>query len=189
MRRLIFQQWISLDGYAEDRNGKLDFFPSTEENKYSDKDQLAFLEGVDTILLGRKTYELFVDFWPAASTDQEIIADKLNNIPKLVFSNSLQQTPWGNWPAAQVVGGNAVAGVKKLKEKEGKDMVLWGSISLSHALMKADLIDEYHLQICPTATGGGRPAIPEMEGYKKFELIASKQYDTGVMLMRYKPVR
>lgn len=189
MRKLIFQQWISLDGYAEDKNGKLDFFPSTEENMRSDMDQLKFLDSVDTILLGRRTYELFVDFWPAATTEQEIIADKLNSIPKLVFSNTLQQAPWGKWEPAQVVNGDAVDQIRELKQQEGKDMVLWGSISLSHALMQANLVDEYHLQICPTATGGGRSAIPRTDGYRKFELVESKRYDTGVMLMRYRPLR
>ena len=55
MRKLILLEWLSLDGYAEDKNGQLDFFPSTEQNKYSDLDQLNFLETIDTILLGRKT--------------------------------------------------------------------------------------------------------------------------------------
>jgi hypothetical protein len=61
MRRLILQEWVSLDGYAVDGDGSLDFFPESETDKFSDRDQLAFLESVDTILLARKTYELFVD--------------------------------------------------------------------------------------------------------------------------------
>ena len=83
MRKLIAEEWISLDGYAEDANGSLEFFPSSEENRYADEQQLKFLDNIDTILLGRKTYELFVDYWPTATTDKEIIADKLNLIPKM----------------------------------------------------------------------------------------------------------
>ena len=87
MRKLILEEWISLDGYVTDKNGQLDFFTNLtpEQNKYSDADQLRFLETVDTILLGRKTYELFVDFWPDATTDKEVIADKLNGIKKNCF--------------------------------------------------------------------------------------------------------
>lgn len=91
MRKLIVQEWISLDGFAEDKNGKLDFFThiSNEANKYADYDQLQFMGDIDTILLGRKTYELFVEFWPAVTTEKEVIADKLNSTKKLCF-----QTLW-----------------------------------------------------------------------------------------------
>ena len=95
MRRLILEEWLSLDGYAVDKEGTLDFFPSTEADRFSDRDQLEFLESVDTILLGRRTYELFVDFWPTATTDTEIIADRLNSLPKLVFSNTLRRVAPG----------------------------------------------------------------------------------------------
>jgi dihydrofolate reductase len=74
MRRLILEEWLSLDGYAVDKEGTLDFFPASEADQFSDRDQLEFLDSVDTILLGRRTYELFVDYWPTATTDYEIIA-------------------------------------------------------------------------------------------------------------------
>src|SRR6185436_17600212 len=130
MRKLIVEEWISLDGYVTDKDGNLDFFTSLtpEQNTYSDADQLKFLERVDTILLGRKTYELFVDFWPTAKVEQEIIADRLNELPKLVFSNSLEQAPWGEHAPARVVSGDAVEEIRKLKAQPGKDLVLWGSI-------------------------------------------------------------
>ena len=158
MRKLILEEWVSLDGYVTDKNGGLDFFTNLtpDQNKYSDKDQLKFLETVDTILLGRKTYELFVDFWPDATTDKEVIADKLNEIPKIVFSNTITKAPWGKWPEASVINGKAAAAIKKLKALPGKNMVMWGSISLAQSLIKENLIDEYHIQLCPVLTGGGQ---------------------------------
>src|SRR5687768_6814650 len=147
MRRLILEVWLSLDGFAADRDGKLDFFPASETDQHSDADQLAFLDSVDTILLGRRTYELFVDFWPTATHDKEIIADRLNELPKIVFSNTLTEAPWGEWEPARVVGGNAVEAIRKLKAQSGEHMVVWGSISLAQALIAADLIDEFHLQL------------------------------------------
>jgi dihydrofolate reductase len=149
MRKLILEEWLSLDGYAEDKDGQLNFFPSSEKDKFSDNDQLKFLESIDLILLGRVTYNLFVDFWPTATTDKEIIADKLNSTQKIVFSKTLKKAPWGKWPDAQIIPGDAVIEVKRLKETEGKNIVLWGSISLAQSLIKENLIDEYHLQICP----------------------------------------
>ena len=187
MRKLILEEWISLDGYAADKNGQLDFFPSSEKNRYSDQDQLKFMQGIDTILLGRVTYQLFVDFWPTASTSTEIIADVLNSTPKMVFSNTLQQAPWGKWPDATIISGVAVTAVKKLKQLPGKDLVLWGSISLAQSLIRENLIDEYHKQLCPTMTGGGRLMFPDLDSYKNLKLVNCRKYDTGVVFMTYEP--
>src|SRR2546423_6932967 len=135
MRKLILQEWLSIDGFTADRNGQLNFVTSPEFNKDSDQDILQFMDGVDTILLGAVTYKLFVDFWPTATTGTEIIADKLNSTPKIVFSKSLSIAPWGKWPAATIVKTEAANEIRKLKAQPGKNMVLWGSISLAQSLM------------------------------------------------------
>ncbi len=185
MRKLILEEWLSLDGYAADKNGQLDFFPSTEANKYSDQDQLRFLDTIDTILLGRNTYNLFVDFWPTATNDIEIIADKLNSTHKIVFSNTLKKAPWGKWPDVEIISGDATEEIKQMKEKEGKNIVLWGSISLAQSLIKENLIDEYHIQICPTIVGGGKPLFPNIDSYKNLNLTEFRKYDTGVIYLQY----
>lgn len=189
MRKLILEEWLSLDGFAADRDGGLDFFPATETDQFSDRDQLALLDSVDTILLGRRTYELFVDFWPTATTDREIVADRLNELPKLVFSNTLAAAPWGSWPPAQVVRGDAVAEIRRLKAQDGKHMVLWGSLSLAQALIAANLIDEYHLQVCPTVLGGGRRLFTESLERANLERVAVRNYDTGVVFLHYESRR
>ncbi len=191
MRKLILEEWVSLDGHVTDKDGSLEFFTSLtpEQNKYADTDQLKFLDTIDTILLGRKTYELFVDFWPEATTDKEIIADKLNEIPKIVFSNSITKAHWGKWPEATVIAGEAVDAVKQLKSQPGKDMVMWGSISLAQALMQAGLVDEYHIQLCPVLTGGGRKLFPEPLNIERMKLVDVKKYDTGNVLLKYQRER
>jgi dihydrofolate reductase len=190
MRKLILEEWVSLDGYVTDKDGGLDFFTNLtpEQNKYSDQEQLKFLETIDTILLGRKTYELFVDFWPTATTDKEVIADKLNETNKIVFSNTLKKAPWGGWKEAEVVTGEAAGEIKKLKTLPGKNMVMWGSISLAQSLMKEDLIDEYHIQLCPVLTGGGKLLFPQTE-FTQLNLIDLRRYDTGTVFLNYKPFR
>ena len=188
MGRLILQEWVSLDGFAVDGEGTLDFFPEAESDRYSDRDQLAFLDSVDTILLGRKTYELFVDYWPTASTEEEVIADRLNELPKVVVSNTLTEAPWGTWEPAEIVRGDAVAEVERLKANEGT-IVLWGSISLAQALIDADLIDAYHLRLCPTLVGGGRRLFPRLESYAELRLVSVKPYDNGVVLLHHEPRR
>jgi len=191
MRKLILEEWVSLDGYVADKNGQLDFFTSltAEQNKYSDADQLMFLETVDTILLGRKTYELFVDFWPTATTDKEAIADTLNETKKIVFSNTLDKAPWGQWPEAEIMAGDATAAIKKLKSLPGKNMVLWGSISLAQSLMNENLIDEYHIQLCPVLTGGGRSLFLHPMNYRQLHLSAIRQYNTGTVFLNYQQIK
>ena len=187
MRKLILEEWMSLDGYISDKNGQLDFFTnlSPEQNKYSDLDQLKFLETIDAILLGRKTYELFADFWPTATPDKEIIADKLNTLPKIVFSNTISEAPWGKWMAAEVIKEEAVDAVRKLKTLPGKDMVMWGSISVAQSLMREDLIDEYHIQLCPVLTGGGRSLFTEQIKSSKLNLLEARKYETGNVFLNY----
>jgi dihydrofolate reductase len=187
MRKLILEEWVSLDGYVTDKNGQLDFFTNLtpEQNKYSDAAQLKFLETIDTILLGRKTYELFVEFWPTATIDKEVIADKLNEIKKIVFSNTIKNAPWGRWSEAEIIRGEATAAIKKLKLLPGKNMVMWGSISLAQSLLKENLIDEYHIQLCPVLTGGGRDLFPQEMNFSELKLLEIRKYNTGTVFLNY----
>ena len=178
---------MSLDGYVTDKDGQLDFFTNLtpEQNKYADLDQLKFLDSVDTILLGRKTYEHFVAFWPAASTETDVIADKLNDTKKIVFSNTITKAPWGNWAEADVIDGEANTRIQKLKSMPGKNMVIWGSISLAQSLIKARLVDELHIQLCQVLTGGGRQLFTEQTNFENLELLESRKYDTGIVFLNY----
>lgn len=171
---------------AADAEGTTQFFEAPEYSATSDDDLLAEMQQFDTILLGANTYRMFVDFWPTASNDEQIVADKLNSIPKIVFSQTLQTAPWGKWPAATIESGDAVEAVKKLKQQPGKNMVLWGSISLAQAFMKANLIDEYHLRIVPVVLGTGRPNF-DNAGAIDLTLTDTKQYPSGLVLLKYVP--
>lgn len=184
MRKLILGQWLSVDGYAADKNGELGFFPWGEDTRQLDLDQLKFMDSVDTILLGRKTYEIFVSYWPGEGKD-EIIGERLNSLSKVIVSNTLKEAPWGKWPNATILDGDAVAGVQAMKSKPGFDIILWGSISLAQTLMKANLIDEYHIHLAPSLAGGGRQLFAESDTMTKLKLVSSTKYDNGVMLLKY----
>jgi dihydrofolate reductase len=184
MRRIIFQQFLSLDGLAADAEGRTKFFESPEYAAVSDEDLLAEMQHFDTILLGANTYKMFADFWPAATNDEQIVADKLNSIPKIVFSNTLQSAPWGKWPAARIESGDAVEAVRQLKQQPGGNMVLWGSISLSQALMNARLIDEFHFRIVPLILGKGRSNFDHTNNLD-LTLNETKRYDSGLILLKY----
>ena len=147
MRKLILEEWISLDGYVSGRNGKLDFFSSTVRETYTDIDGVRFLETIDTILFGRTTYEQFASMWPQRSTDNDALATLMNKGKKMVFSNTLTEAPWGQWPKVEIVTGDTLSNIRKLKSLPGGNLILWGSVTLAQGLMKENLIDEYHLHL------------------------------------------
>jgi len=189
MRKLILQEFVSIDGFAADSKGTTSFFESLtgEKAREIDHDLLGFISTIDTILLGANTYRMFVDFWPSATSEQEPVADALNETPKIVFSKSLDEAPWGKWNKAKIVNSDASSEIRQLKQLPGKDMVLWGSISLAQSLMKDHLIDEVQLRVCPLALGQGRPLFSSSDAIS-FNLVETKTYECGVVFLRYKPV-
>jgi dihydrofolate reductase len=181
MRRLIFQEYVTLDGYAAGVDDELDFFETVMPQP--DDDNLELLERVDTMVLGARTYRLFVDYWPTATN--EGVAPKLNALRKVVASTTLDSAPWGDWEPAEVVT-DAVEAVAALKREDGKDLVLWGSITLFHDLLAAGLVDEIQLRVCPVLLGAGKPVFPAGTSLG-LHLIEATPWATGGVLLRYEP--
>jgi dihydrofolate reductase len=149
---------------------------------------MALIETVDTILLGRVTYQLFAGYWPKVTEGEEKpFADRLNATPKIVFSKTLDEAPWGTWEPAKIVRGNAAPEVAKLKQQPGRDMVIWGSISVAQSLIKEGLIDQYRLVLCPVALGGGRPLFPDHVESLGMKLSDARTLHRGGVLLVYTP--
>lgn len=189
MRKLIIEEWISLDGYVSDKNGKLDFFAGTVRDTYTGDRQVQFLNSIDCIVLSRKTYEQFVILWPGRPIENEPLADTMNTKQKIVFSNSLQDAPWGQWPKATIEKGDAVARIRQLKSLPGKNIVLWGSISLAQLVMEENLADEYHIHLCPAVTGGGKKFFTEAISPEALQLIETGSGSNGMVFLNYRPVK
>ena len=102
-----------------------------------------------------------------------------------MVSNTLTKAPWGKWADAQIISGDAIEAIKKLKSVPGKNIVLWGSISLAQSLMKENLIDEFHVQLCPILTGGGRSFFTEQINPANLKLLEVRQYNTGTVFLNY----
>ena len=185
MRKIILEEWISLDGYVSDRNGKLDFFTSLVREAYADIQRIKFIDTIDTILFGRTTFQQFSNTWPFRPTDGDVLAAKINGANKIVCSNTLENAPWGNWPHAKIIAGDSVSSIKQLKSTQGKNIILWGSISLAQALMKENLIDEYHLHLCPTLTSGDRRFFTKQIDPATLELLEVRPYGSGAVFLRY----
>ena len=115
---------------------------------------MGFIDSVDTMVLGANTYTQAKDYWPYAD-DQGEYGEKLNNLTKFVASSTLDDAPWGDFPAATVTRDPA-ATIGELKEQSGKDIWLWGSLTLMHSLLAAGLVDEVRMLVCPASRGKGR---------------------------------
>ena len=189
MRKVVVQQFVTLDGYAAGPDGELDFVTETgaaadpTSGPFVEK-QLAFIESLDTILLGAVTYQMFAAYWPEQTTETQAIADALNATPKVVFSSTLASAPWGSWEPARVVSGSAAEEVRRLKAEPGNDMVVWGSLVLSDSLMREGLVDEYRLQVCPVVLGGGKRLFEDGLDMQWLTRLETETYDE-MIAVRY----
>jgi len=189
MRRLIVSNLMSLDGFVSGPKGELDWFVkegfpmNTEFGEYC----VELIKSVGTMLLGRRTYEEFVSYWPEATDNDPVLTERMNNVPKVVFSRTLKKVSWGKWGKIRLVRGNAPAEVARLKKEPGKDLVIYGSATLVSALMKAGLIDEYQIFLQPVVLGAGRPEFKGLKDRYELELIKAKQFKSGAVALFYKP--
>lgn len=187
MRSVILQEFVSIDGMAAGPDDSVDFIPAATEGDQSfGRNQLDLMDTIDAILLGRVTYEMFVTYWPEVKPgdDDEPFADKLNAIPKIVFSKTLERAPWGTWDDATVIRSDAAQEVRRLKQGSGGNMVIWGSISLARSLLHERLIDEVQLLVCPVVLGKGKRLFSDSDSLQ-MQLRRTSSFDRGTVLLAY----
>ena len=195
MRRIVMFNWMTVDGYFAGPDGSLDWVvPDDEQAK-------AAVEGMpqgDTVLLGRRTYELFASFWPKAlddsttapdphhpghrSEEQRAMAVWLNQATKLVFSGTLTEATWHNSRILDTFDPRAIG---DMKAKPGKDMMIFGSGSIVSQLTQHGLIDEYQFMVCPVLLGSGRSLLSDVSKQVKLELREARSYPSGDVMLRY----
>ena len=134
----------------------------------------------DAILLGRRTYDDWAAHWP--TSDDEPFASWVNGVRKYAFTAS---PPADAWPNTTFVTSDAVAYVRDLKQQDGGDIGVHGSIALARSLMAADLVDDVRLVICPTLTGKGRALFEPDEGVRKLRLVRSSSTSSGALTADY----
>ena len=161
MGRLVVQQFVSADGFAADDRGEFDLFDHVEgDSGPFDRSNAAWLEEVGAIVLGANTYAMFAGYWPTSQSAHELVAARINALPKYVFSRSLTEAPWGDHAPATVEAGDAAETVARLKREIAGDLILWGSLSLTHSLFRAGAVDVVRLVVLPVAIGSGRGVFP-----------------------------
>lgn len=183
-RKLVVQQWVTVDNIAAEEDGGLSFVsaePFSEKTNSAFKSNLmGFIDSVDTMILGANTYAMSKDYWPYAE-DQGEYGEKLNNLARFVASSKLDDAPWGDFPASTVTR-DPVATVQELKTQNGKDIWLWGSLQLMHSLLDAGVVDEVRMLVCPSSRGKGTRVFEDRQDLKPVEATL---FDNGVTLLRY----
>jgi len=185
MRKVIFFNLISLDGYFEGPNRDIDWHHVDEEfNDFAIQQTSEF----GALLFGRVTYELMASYWPtdAARKDDPEVAGLMNTLPKVVFSNTLEKVEWEN---TTLVKDNFVEEVSKLKEQPGKDIAIFGSSDLAVTFIDLGLIDEFRIMVNPVVLGGGKPILQGISSRLELKLLKVKTFQSGNVLLYYEPMK
>ncbi len=189
MRKLKLQVQMSVDGFVAGPNGEMDSMVWDWDEGL--KQYVAELtEPVDCIVLGRNLAEGFIPHWAAVAADPENpgvgAGRKFTDTPKVVFSNTLDESKWENTVLAK---GDLVEEISALKERTGKDIIAYGGAAFVSDLIKHGLIDEFHLFINPTALGSGLPIFGALDSKVKLNLVRSSSFECGIVVLHYEPER
>src|SRR5215470_20260222 len=177
MRKVIEHALVSLDGVfgGADISG----FFAYADDAYM-RDRLGQLLACDAMLMGRNTYEEFAKIWPGFTHP---LADRINALPKYVFSSKLEHAEWSN---STIVRGDVVAQVSKLKQQDGGDLLIYGHGLLGETLLKQHLLDVLDLSIHPLILGQGRQFFREGAN-ATLRLVAAKSFSKGLVKLTYEP--
>ena len=184
MRTLAITQNITVDGSIEMLG---DWFDPQGQAGVDNSDLLDELHRqsstADGLLVGRQTFEDLRGYWPQQSDDATGVTDYLNLVQKYVVSSTMTDPRWQN---STVLSGDLIEAVRALKDQPGKDIVVTGSITLCHALIDAELVDEYRLFVYPTVQGRGRRLFSDGgHTLPKLNLLDARVFRCGITYSRY----
>jgi dihydrofolate reductase len=179
VRKLVVSEFVTLDGVIEEPGWTFQFGSE-------DRDQYKFdeLAAADALLLGRVTYEGFAAAWPQMEEQTGEYGAWMNGYPKHVASRTLEEPL--EWRNSTLIEGDIAEEVSRLKEQDGKDILVFGSGDLVGTLMEHDLVDEYRLMVFPVVVGSGKRLFGEGDT-KTLKLVESKTFDSGAVVLTYEP--
>ena len=186
MRKLIAFLQVTLDGHFAGANGDIGW--AHKETK--DAEWSAFMADNATaggqLLFGRLTYEMMASFWPTplAIERDPIVAERMNSLPKVVFSRTLDKASWNN---TRLVKGDLAAEIRKMKQEPGTDMVIMGSGTIVSQLAQEGLIDEYEIALNPIVLGKGRTMFEGVKEKQSLKLTKTRAFANGNVFLCYEP--
>lgn len=180
MRKLIMWNLVTLDGYFEGENKwDLDWHEQVWGEELS-QFSLEQLESADMLVFGRVTYEGMAAYW---TTAEGAIAERMNSLPKIVCSRTLEAADWNN---TTLLTDDVAAELARLKQDGDGNMFVFGSADLSRTLMNEELFDEYRLGVAPVFLGGGTPLFREGLNPQTVRLDEARTLSTGCVILRYR---
>lgn len=184
-RNVVAHLFVTIDGVAKFDDAVhraiMELGDEQVEAYYSQK-----IGEEDAILLGRKTYEEWLSFWP--TSDIEPFASHINNVPKYVVSTTLQSVTWPTAGKAHLLDGDLRKSVMGLKNQPGRSIGVHGSPSLVGSLVKAHLLDSLRLAVVPVVAGSGARLFGEGFAPERMELVDSLVGKSGIAVLTYKPL-
>ncbi len=184
MRKIFAFLVATADGYYVGPNEEFDWPIVDEEfNEFA----VEQLDEADTLMFGRATYQLMAGYWPtpAAKQDDPEVAARMNSLPKIVVSRTLDQAEWAN---TRLIGDDVVEELTKLKQQPGKDIVILGSSDLTVNLVKAGLVDELRIMVSPVVLGDGKSLFRTADERIGLKLLQARPFDSGNVLLTYQPM-
>lgn len=187
MQKLTVFNHVSLDGYFVDAGGGM----SWAHAGMLDPEWNAFVAenatGDGTLVFGRVTYDLMVSYWPTpmAKQNDAHIADRMNRVPKIVFSKTMEHASWNN---TKLVKGDLASEVRRLKQEAASGMVIFGSGSIVSQLAQAGLIDAYQFVVNPIILGKGRTMFDGVKDKLNLKLTKTRAFGNGNVFVCYEPV-
>jgi dihydrofolate reductase len=184
MPKLIVFNHVSLDGYFVDANNQMSWAKNHVDDEWN-----SFMtenaKGGGVLLFGRVTYEMMASYWPTEAALQSMpeVAKQMNNLPKVVFSRTLDKATWNN---TKLIKNNLIDEVKKMKAGDGDGMALMGSGTIVSQLTQANLIDEFQVVVNPVILGKGRTMF-EGDDVKQLRLTNTRTFKNGNVFVCYEP--
>jgi dihydrofolate reductase len=175
MRKLVESTFVTLDGVISSPQEWSPPYWDDEHASYASK----LLFAADALLLGRLTYEGFVQAWPSRTGE---FSDRMNSLPKYVASNTLKEATWN----ATILEGDVAGEVAKLKQEPGENILKYGTGELDRTLMEHNLVDEFHFWLFPVAAGSGQRLFDGID-LTHLNLIDTTKFSSGIVVLTYAP--
>lgn len=181
--KIIMFNATTVDGYFEGPGRDINWHNVDQE---FDEFAIAQLHSADGLIFGRVTYQLMESYFPTvdASRDDPVITGLMNDLPKIVFSRTLDSANWNN---TRLVKGDAVAEMSKLRQQTGRNLFIFGSANLCASLIPHGLIDEFRVLVNPVVLGKGRALFEDVHRPFSLKLLNTKTFGNGNVLLVYQP--